>query len=141
MQLHDLKPAHKRKKSKRVGRGDTYAGKGIKGQNARAGTRKQKPRVKELFKRYHKLRGYQFKSSQKEKIVVNIKDLERSFKEGEVVSPKTLNEKQIIRLKKGEELKIKILGSGKLTKKLIVKNCELSKKAEEKIKKSGGSVK
>lgn len=64
MQLHELKPKHKRKKRKRVGRGGkrgTYSGRGIKGQKARAG-RRLKPVIRELIKRYPKLRGYKFKA-------------------------------------------------------------------------------
>jgi large subunit ribosomal protein L15 len=64
MQLHQLKPIHKLKKRKRVGRGGkkgTYSGRGIKGQKARAG-RRLKPAIRELIKRYPKLRGYKFKS-------------------------------------------------------------------------------
>jgi len=59
MQLHELKPIHKLKKRKRVGRGGkkgTYSGRGIKGQKSRAG-RKLKPAIRELIKRYPKIRG------------------------------------------------------------------------------------
>jgi large subunit ribosomal protein L15 len=69
MQLHELKPIHKSKKRKRVGRGGkrgTFAGRGQKGQRSRAG-RKMKPVVRELIKRYPKLRGYKFKSKIKNK--------------------------------------------------------------------------
>ncbi len=62
MQLNDLKPTNKLKKSKRVGRGGkkgTYSGKGMKGQKSRAG-RKLEPPIRGLIKRYHKLRGYKF---------------------------------------------------------------------------------
>ncbi len=37
--------------------------------------------------------------------------------------------------------KIKILGRGKLTKKLIIEGCEMSKSAKEKIEKAGGTIK
>ena len=60
MQLQELKPIHKKKQRKRVGRGGkrgTYAGRGLKGQRARAG-RRLKPAIRELIKRYPKLRGY-----------------------------------------------------------------------------------
>ncbi len=60
MQLHELKPKHKLKRKKRVGRGGkkgTYSGKGIKGQSSRSG-RKMVPIIRELIKRYPKLRGY-----------------------------------------------------------------------------------
>lgn len=69
MQLHELKPIHKRKKAKRVGRGGkrgTYSGRGQKGQRARAG-RKMKPVVREIIKRYPKLRGYKLKAKTKTK--------------------------------------------------------------------------
>ncbi|MFQ6049937.1 MAG: hypothetical protein ACE5J0_02775 [Candidatus Paceibacterales bacterium] len=58
MELHELKPIHKKKKRKRVGRGGkrgTYSGRGIKGQKTRAG-RKLKPIIQETIKRYPKLR-------------------------------------------------------------------------------------
>lgn len=60
MQLHELKPIHKRKKPKRIGRGGkrgTYSGRGVKGQKARAG-RKLKPIIREIIKRYPKIRGH-----------------------------------------------------------------------------------
>jgi large subunit ribosomal protein L15 len=63
MQLHEIKPTHKLKKRKRVGRGGkrgTYSGRGQKGQLSRAG-RKLKPLIREIIKRYPKLRGYKFK--------------------------------------------------------------------------------
>ena len=67
MQLHEIKPIHKVKKPKRVGRGGkrgTYSGRGQKGQKSRAG-HKMKPVVRELVKRYPKLRGYKFKARAK----------------------------------------------------------------------------
>lgn len=45
MQLHELKPKHKAKKKKRVGRGGkrgTFSGRGVKGQKARAGRNRPK---------------------------------------------------------------------------------------------------
>jgi len=64
MQLHELQPTHKTKTSKRIGRGGkkgTYSGRGMKGQKSRAGARMQ-PLVRELIKRYPKLRGYRRKA-------------------------------------------------------------------------------
>jgi large subunit ribosomal protein L15 len=59
MQLHTLKPKTSRKKAKQVGRGGTRgktAGRGTKGQNARAG-RKKRPELRDFIKRIPKLRG------------------------------------------------------------------------------------
>lgn len=129
MQLHQLKPIHKRKRRKRVGRGGkrgTYSGRGQKGQRARAG-RRLEPVIRRLIKRYPKLRGYRFGRVKEKPAVVNLDILEKKFQEGEVVSPKTLLERGLIRRIKGRIPKVKILGRGKLTKKLIIKECQLSK--------------
>ncbi len=135
MQIHQLKPKHKLKKKKRIGRGGkrgTYSGKGIKGQKSRAG-RKFAPVIRELIKKYPKLRGYKSKKRDKNLANVNIGDLDKKFKESEVVNPRVLIEKRLIRRIKGKIPKVKILGRGELTKKLTIKNCEMSKSAKEKI--------
>ena len=59
MQLHTLKSKTRRTKSKQVGRGGKRgktAGRGTKGQNARAG-RKKRPELRDFIKRFPKLRG------------------------------------------------------------------------------------
>jgi large subunit ribosomal protein L15 len=144
MQLHQLKPIHKFKKKKRIGRGGkrgTYSGRGIKGQKARAG-RKIRPEIRDFIKKIPKKRGYKFKAQSKPQIV-NLKDLEKHYKEGEVVSPETLFKKGLIVKVKGRTPKqVKILGKGlvrrsskseggKLTKKLEFKDCKLSKSVKK----------
>ena len=143
MQLHQLKPKHKLKRKKRVGRGGkrgTYSGRGLKGQRSRAG-RKFKPVIRELIKRYPKLRGYKFKRIKPKPAVVNVEMLENKFKAADTVSPKVLIEKGVIRRIKGRLPKVKILGRGKLTKKLTIEGCQVSKQAKEKLEKAGGQVK
>ncbi len=59
MQFHTLKPNTSRTKSRQVGRGGKRgktAGRGTKGQNARAG-RKKRPELRDLIKKVPKLRG------------------------------------------------------------------------------------
>jgi len=143
MQLQELKPIHKRKKRKRIGRGGkrgTYSGRGIKGQKARAG-RRLKPVIRELIKKYPKLRGYKFKQAELKPAIVNIETLEKKFQTGEVVTPKVLLERKIIRRIKGRLPRVKILGEGELSKPLTVENCLVSKKAKEIIEKIHGVVK
>lgn len=143
MQLHQLKPIHKLKKKKRIGRGGkrgTYSGRGIKGQKSRAG-RKFAPVIRGLIKKYPKLRGYRFRAEEKNLAVVNVEILDKKFNNLKLVTPKSLLEKKIIRKIKGKLPEVKILGKGKITKKLTVEGCELSKTAKEKIEKAGGSVK
>jgi len=67
MQLHDLKPLHPNKSSKRVGRGGkrgTTSGRGTKGQRARAGHR-IRPAERDLIQRLPKLRGFANKPKRK----------------------------------------------------------------------------
>ena len=143
MQLHELKPKHKLKRKKRVGRGGkkgTYSGKGNKGQSARAG-RKMVPIIRELIKRYPKLRGYISFVLQDNSAIVNIDTLEKVSKNGDIINPDNLIKNGIIRMIKGKTPKVKILGRGKLSKQLIIENCKVSKTAKEAIEKAGGTIK
>jgi len=143
MQLHEIRPKHKLKKRKRVGRGGkrgTYSGKGMKGQKSRAG-RRFKPAIRELIKRYPKLRGYKQRPLEERQAILNIEILEKKFKADEKVTPKILMEKKLIRRIKGKVPKVKILGKGKLTKKLIIEGCQFSNSAKEAIEKAGGTIK
>ncbi|MDD3032422.1 MAG: uL15 family ribosomal protein [Candidatus Pacebacteria bacterium] len=140
MQLHELKPKTSFKRVKRVGRGGkkgTYSGRGMKGQKSRAGTRFQ-PMIREWLKKYHKLRGYRFNTLKEKAIGFNLSDLEKNFESGQTVSPKTLKEKNLITEKR---LNVKILGSGDLTKSLIIEGCTVSKKAREVIEAKQGEIK
>ncbi len=135
MQLHQLKPKYKLKSKKRIGRGGkrgTYSGRGIKGQKARAGA-KIRPELRDFIKKIPKKRGYRFKAKPKPQIV-NLKNLEKHYKEGETVSPETLLKKGLIAKVKGRIPKVKILGQGKLNKKLEIKNCKMSKKVHGVVK-------
>lgn len=138
MQIHQLKPKHKLKKKKRVGRGGekgTYSGRGMKGQKSRAG-RKLAPVIRELIKKYPKLKGYRVQRGDKKDIAkVNIGDLDKKFKDSDIVNPKALLEKKLIRRIKGRVPKVKILGKGELNKKLTIENCQFSKRAKEKYAK------
>lgn len=143
MQLHELQPKHKNKGKKRVGRGGkkgTYSGKGNKGQSSRAG-RKMVPIIRELIKRYPKLRGYRSFALNDYSAVVNLDILEKHSKAGETINPENLIKKGIIDMIKGRAPEIKILGKGKLTKQLVIENCKVSKSAKEAIEKAGGTIK
>lgn len=143
MQLHELKTIHKAKKSRRIGRGGKRgftSGKGSKGQASRAG-RKFKPIIKEIIKRYPKLRGYKFNPIGSKPAVLNVEILEKKFQSKETVSPKSLIEKRIIRKMKGKAPAVKILGNGDIKKALVIENCLVSKEAKAKIEKAGGEVK
>ncbi|TMC37217.1 MAG: 50S ribosomal protein L15 [Chloroflexi bacterium] len=142
MQLHDLKSApgarHRRQRIGRgtgSGRGKT-SGRGQKGQNARSeGFRLgfeggQMP----LSQRLPKLPGFK-NPFKKVYAVVNVSKLSR-FENGARVDAEALVEAG---LAKGGD-KIKILGAGRIKRKLTVETDAISNSAREAIEKAGGSV-
>ena len=143
MQLHELKPIHKKRKKKIVGRGGkhgAFSGRGQKGQKARAG-RKMKPAIREFIKKYPKLRGYRFKKFGFKIAVINLEMLEKNFDSGGTINPQILLEKELIRRIKGRMPQVKILGKGEIKKPLAIEKCLFSKQAKEKIEKAGGTIK
>jgi len=143
MQLHQIRPKHKIKKSKRIGRGGkrgTYSGKGIKGQKSRAGAR-IRPELRDLIKKIPKLRGYRYKKIEKKKVSVNLSDLQKKLESEAMITPQVLLKKGVINKIKGRLPEVKLLGGGSLSKKFLVEKCQVSKSAKEKIEKSGGTIK
>lgn len=143
MNLSDLRPAvgSKHSDSFRRGRGHgsgngKTAGKGHKGQKARSGA----PRIgfeggqMPLYRRLPK-RGFTDRNT-KEIIAINVDKLNR-FEDGATVTVESLLEAGIIK-KAGDG--VKILGFGKLKKKLDVKVNAYSASAIEKIKALGGNA-
>ncbi len=141
MQIHEIGKT-KRVKKKRIGRGGkrgAYSGKGQRGQASRAG-RRFEPIIRGLIKRYHKLRGYNFNTIGDAKRIIGVDDLNQYFKSNEEVSPNSLIEKGLIKRIKGKNPKVKILGNGKLTKSLNIRNCLVPDSAKEIIEKAGGMI-
>jgi large subunit ribosomal protein L15 len=158
MQLFQLKPIHKRKTRKRIGRGGksgTYSGRGMKGQKSRAG---KKPRADfaggdtPLTKRLPKQRGQVGKLKKIKKgvkssrlcsrpVILNLKNIEKKFEKEEIVSPKSLFEKGLVSKIRKSIPKIKILGQGELKKKLEFKGVELSKNVQERVRKLSKTAK
>jgi len=143
MKLNELKAADgARFVSKRIGRGlgsgnGKTAGKGSKGQNARSGggvaigfEGGQTP----AYKRFPK-RGFT-NMSRKEFAVVNVADLNK-FDDGVTVDFETLKAAGLV---KKELDGIKVLGDGKLEKKLTVKAAKFSKSAQKAIEEAGGTA-
>ena len=143
MKLHELAPAFgSTKESKRIGRGHgsgngKTAGKGHKGQKARAG-RGQHPGFEggqmPLQRRIPK-RGFNNIFAE-EIVAINVAALE-AFEDGAVVDAAALQAKGII---KKADIPVKVLGNGKLTKKLTVKLAAYSESAKEKITAAGGTA-
>jgi len=99
------------------------------------------PMIRELIKKYPKLKGYRAVRLQKYSVVVNLDTLEKTTKDGDVISADNLIKNGIVRMIKGKKPEIKILGNGKLTKKLTIENCKVSESAKKAIEKAGGTIK
>lgn len=141
LSLNNLKTAKgAKKKAQRRGRGNAsrrgnYSGRGMKGQKSRSGGKSglTKLGMRSMILQMPKLRG--FNRNSKEIYIVNVGDIEKTFKAGDNITPKELFKKDLIRSANGI---VKILGNGKLTKKFNVSAHRYSKTAKESIEKAGG---
>ena len=144
MKLHELSPAAGSKKEvKRIGRGagsgqGKTAGKGHKGQKARAG-RGMRPGFEggqmPLQRRVPK-RGF-VNIFGKEFSIVNVSALDQSFEDGAVVDIDALIEKGLVKKVLDG---VKILGNGEISKKLTVQVNAYSEAAKQKIEAAGGQA-
>jgi large subunit ribosomal protein L15 len=144
MKLHELSPAAGSKKEvKRIGRGPASgqgktAGKGHKGQKARAGRGMQigfeggqMPLQRRLPKR-----GF-VNIFAKNIVTVNVGVLDAKFEDGAVIDVEALKAAGIV--KNGFD-GVKILGNGNVTKKFTVKANAYSVAAKESIEAAGGKA-
>jgi len=144
MRLHNLKPRPGAKhRTKRLGQGESSgrgktAGRGGKGQTARSGSSirigvegGQMPLIRRIPKRG--FNNAQFTTAYS---AVNVGDLNQ-FEDGARVDETALRS---VGLANGPKLGIKILGTGDLTKKLVVVVSAISASAKTKIEAKGGSV-
>ena len=136
---------HTNKRKKRVGRGigsghGKTASRGHKGQWASAGAKKPAKMFEggqmQLFRRIPK-RGFSHATWDKQFLVVNVGDLDKVFKDGDTIDQDALKKAG---LAKGSADGIRILGTGELTKRLVVKAHHFSKSAAEKITARGGTT-
>jgi large subunit ribosomal protein L15 len=144
VQQHELRPPRgARKARKRIGRGNasgqgTYAGKGMKGAQARAGPGPrpgfeggQTPLIRRLPRR----RGFH-QPFRVEYALVNVRDLARFPAQSEV-TPEALRDAGLVRSLRRP---VKVLGDGELVTALTVRAHRVSAGARTKIEAAGGSV-
>ena len=144
MKLHELSPAAgSTKERKRIGRGagsgqGKTAGKGHKGQKARAG-RGMRPGFEggqmPLQRRLPK-RGFN-NIFRKEIAIVNVSDIDAAFDNGAVVTIDALVEKGLV---KKQLDGVKVLGHGEVSKSLTVQANAFSESAKQKLEAAGGKA-
>ncbi len=126
----------------RGGKRGKTAGRGGKGQSARAGN-KRRPEWRDIIKKLPKLRGRgvnQNKPVTEQMVIVNLAALEGAFGANEAITPTILVEKGIVSTWSGNIPPVKILGDGDVTKAFKVSGCSISESAKAKIEKAGGTV-
>lgn len=144
MDQHTLRqPAGAKRPRKRIGRGDSsgqggYAGRGLKGQKARAGGG-VRPQFEggqiPLVRRLGRLRGFKNRF-RTEFQAINLLDLERRFEAGASVDGASL---AAVGLLEDEHEPFKVLGAGALTRALTVRAPRFSAAAKEAITSAGGT--
>lgn len=142
MQLHELKRVNANKDEKRVGRGGKRgktAGRGTKGQKARAGHR-IRPELRDIIKKFPKHRGYNQKAFRVKPTPVNLDLIETAFSANDMITPAVLVEKKLISKIGGKLPKVKILATGSITKAVTISGCTISETAKTKIEAAGGKV-
>jgi large subunit ribosomal protein L15 len=130
-----------------VGRGGKRgktSGRGTKGQNARAG-HKKRPEMRDLIKKIPKLRGHGKNRSRTVRNApgytpINLAALELAFNTGDAVTTATLIQKGLTSTRGGRVQPVKILGTGTLTKKLVITGLITSIPAKAAVEAAGGSV-
>ncbi|MGB4076320.1 MAG: 50S ribosomal protein L15 [Minisyncoccia bacterium] len=147
MQQHTLSRKTAQTKSARVGRGGTRgktSGRGTKGQKARSG-RKMRPEMRDLIKKIPKRRGYGKNRSRTVRprpavMPVNLSALEEVFSAGDTITPAVLVKKGVVRARAARAPRIKILGTGTLSKALSISGVSYSASAKAAVEKAGGSI-
>jgi large subunit ribosomal protein L15 len=144
MRQHEImSPAGARKNAKRVGRGQgsghgTYSGRGCKGNKARAGF-SVRPGFEggqlPIIKRLPEKRGFVNLFANRYSIV-NLSQL-NTFKEGSEVDAMAMLSAGLI---KSLNCAVKILGTGDIERKLIIKAHKFSSTAKQKIEAAGGKA-
>jgi large subunit ribosomal protein L15 len=139
-----LKAAGADKRRKRVGRGhgSGHGGtscRGHKGGGSRSGYRTRGLAEGGAMPHFRRLpkRGFNNFNFTEKYAVVNVGDLNERFEKGAHVTPQALVDAGLIRNLK---MPVKVLGTGELSKKLVVDAARYSASAIEKINKAGGEA-
>jgi large subunit ribosomal protein L15 len=122
--------------------GGHTTGRGAKGDKARGKTKLtfDGTKIKKgWIKRLPFLRGKNRLSNRKNITIFTLDQIDKLFKNGDIVDPNSLAKRKHLSLKK-LNTGVKILSTGEITKDLIFKNVLLSKSASKKIITAGGKI-
>ena len=142
IELNNLKNVTlKRKQGKRRGRGPgsgngKTSGRGEKGAGSRSGWTSRLGYEGGQLRLYCKLphKGFTRGRFEKLNIIINLSDIEKFFNDGETVSLTTLHERGMV--PKNIDGGLKVLGTGEISKKVIIEAQAFSESARAKLEKS-----
>lgn len=132
----------------RVGRGGKRgktAGRGTKGQSARAGNKKR-PEMRDIIKKLPKRRGYGKNRAKgvigtfTKPVAISVGKIEKHFTMGTEVNPITLTALGLAKGRGARFPQIKVVSGGEITKKFAFTGVSVSASAKTLIEKAGGSV-
>ena len=135
------------KPKKRLGRGigsgkGKTSGRGVKGQKSRSGVaiKSYEGGQMPLYRRLPK-RGFNSLYKKEKNVVINLNDLEKLITKRKIKQSEKIHLRKILlKNKSSTNIKVKILGTGKLKSKISLITDNVSKSAKDKIEKSGGSI-
>ncbi|MDB5237174.1 MAG: ribosomal protein large subunit ribosomal protein, partial [Parcubacteria group bacterium] len=112
--------------------------------NARAG-HKKRPEFRDLIKKMPKRRGYGKNRSATARprtpyFAINLAALEANFAANDAINPIALTSKDLLGSRGGYLKRVKILGTGSVTKAFKVTGCEFSEAAKTAIEAAGGTI-
>ena len=139
------KKMHKSKK--RVGRGigsglGKTSGRGAKGQKSRSGVsiKSYEGGQMPLYRRLPK-RGFNSLYKREKNVAINLDKITKLIEAKKLDSSKSIDlRKFLLKAKKPNKLKVKVLGSGEIKIKISILADKFSETAKSKIEKAGGSV-
>lgn len=146
MQLNTLnKKIHKPKK--RVGRGigsglGKTSGRGVKGQKSRSGVsiKAYEGGQMPLYRRLPK-RGFNSLYKKEKNVAINLGNISKLIDAKKLDASKSIDlRKFLLSSKTPKKVKVKVLGTGELTSKVIILADQFSRSAQEKIEKAGGKI-
>ncbi|MDR3624058.1 MAG: 50S ribosomal protein L15 [Chlamydiales bacterium] len=140
--LHTLKNTSRPCKApKRVGRGrgsklGKTCGRGNKGAGSRSGYKERHSYEGGQFRLFRKLpvRGFSNAAFKEEFYVINLGQINEWFDDGDTINETSLRDRKLV---KGRVDGIKILGDGKIQKKVIIEAHAFSSSAKEKLDAAG----
>ena len=144
MKLHTLTNLGSTKSRKRVGRGNgnnwgRTCGRGEKGQKSRSGYSRKAHFEGGQIPLFRRLPKKGFKNpNHKTYALVNVKELEKNFEDGETVDIEGLKSKGIVGR---NDAQLKVLGEGEISKGLTVVATLFSASAKAKIEAANGTCK